>query len=135
MAAKNILLVEDEEHLLKIIQLNLELEGYAVTTAVTGIEALKEFRKKPFDTVLLDVMLPEMNGFDVLEEMRKEDKHVPVLFLTAKGAGEDRVANMVRMNGHYDHYGFLGNPNVLTWLLGRPPTRFDAYLQRLIARG
>lgn len=92
--SKHILLVEDEEHLLKIIQLNLELEGYSVTTAVTGIEALKEFRKKPFDTVLLDVMLPEMNGFDVLEEMRKEDKHVPVLFLTAKGSGEDRIRGL-----------------------------------------
>jgi len=94
MASKNILLVEDEEHILNIIRLNLQLEGYLVTTAVTGIEALKEFRKNKFDTVLLDVMLPEMNGFDVLEEIRKEDKHVPVLFLTAKGAGEDRIRGL-----------------------------------------
>lgn len=94
MNPTNILLVEDEEHLLKIIQLNLELEGYAVITAVTGIEALKEFRRNTVGLVLLDVMLPEMDGFDVLEEIRKEDKQVPVLFLTAKGAGEDRIRGL-----------------------------------------
>jgi len=90
----NILLVEDEEHLLKIIQLNLELEGYSVITAVTGIEALKEFRKSSFDLILLDVMLPEMNGFDVCEAIRKENTSVPILFLTAKGSGEDRVQGL-----------------------------------------
>jgi two-component system alkaline phosphatase synthesis response regulator PhoP len=94
MRSKQILLVEDEENLLKIIRLNLELEGYAVTTAVTGIEALKEFRKNQFDMILLDVMLPEMNGFDVCEEIRKENKEVPVLFLTAKGSGEDRIQGL-----------------------------------------
>lgn len=94
MNQKNILLVEDEDHLLKIIHLNLEMEGYVVTTAVTGIEALKEFRKGRFDIVLLDVMLPEMSGFDVCEEIRKENKHVPILFLTAKGSGEDRIQGL-----------------------------------------
>ena len=94
MNEKHILLVEDEDHLLKIIQLNLELEGYVVSTAVTGIEALKEFRKNSFDLILLDVMLPEMNGFDVLEEIRKENKQLPVLFLTAKGSGEDRIQGL-----------------------------------------
>ncbi|MCW3072183.1 MAG: DNA-binding response regulator [Bacteroidetes bacterium] len=94
MNEKRILLVEDEENLLKIIRLNLELEGYAVTAAVTGIEALKEFRKGNFELVLLDVMLPEMSGFDVCEEIRKENKDVPVLFLTAKGSGEDRIQGL-----------------------------------------
>jgi two-component system alkaline phosphatase synthesis response regulator PhoP len=94
MNQKHILLVEDEENLLKIIKLNLEMEGYAVTTAITGIEALKEFRRNSFDVILLDVMLPEMNGFDVCEEIRKENKDVPVLFLTAKGSGEDRVQGL-----------------------------------------
>ncbi len=73
MNKKKILLVEDEEHLLKTIQLNLEMENYAVTTAITGYEALKEFRKDSFDLIILDVMLPEMNGFDVCEEIRKEN--------------------------------------------------------------
>jgi two-component system, OmpR family, alkaline phosphatase synthesis response regulator PhoP len=94
MSQKQILLVEDEEHLLKIIRLNLELEGYTVTPAITGSEALREFRKKEFDLILLDVMLPEMNGFDVCEEIRKENTEVPVLFLTAKGSGEDRVQGL-----------------------------------------
>jgi two-component system, OmpR family, alkaline phosphatase synthesis response regulator PhoP len=94
MNQKNILLVEDEEHLLKIISLNLELEGYSVTPATNGIEALKEFRKQNFDLILLDVMLPEMNGFDVCEQIRKENSKIPVLFLTAKGSSEDRIQGL-----------------------------------------
>jgi two-component system alkaline phosphatase synthesis response regulator PhoP len=94
MSNKQILLVEDEEHLLKTIQLNLELEGYAITTAITGIEALKEFRKKDFDLIILDVMLPEMNGFDVCEEIRKENTQVPILFLTAKGSSNERIQGL-----------------------------------------
>ncbi len=73
MTQRKVLLVEDEEHLLKTIQLNLELEGYVVVSAITGIDALKGFRKQSFDLIVLDVMLPEMNGFDVCEEIRKEN--------------------------------------------------------------
>lgn len=94
MNTKSILLVEDEEHLLKTIQLNLELEGYTVTTAVNGIEALKEFRKAHFDLVILDVMLPEIHGFDVCEEIRKENTQVAILFLTAKASGSDRIMGL-----------------------------------------
>lgn len=94
MSQKKILLVEDEEHLLKTIQLNLELENYAVTPAVNGIEALKEFRKGTFDLAILDVMLPEMSGFDVCEEIRKENTKLPILFLTAKGSSADRIQGL-----------------------------------------
>lgn len=94
MSAKHILLVEDEEHLLKTIQLNLELEGYIVTNAITGIEALKTFRKGDFDLIILDVMLPEMNGFDVCEEIRNENTQLPILFLTAKGSSSDRIQGL-----------------------------------------
>lgn len=94
MNTLKILLVEDEEHLLKTIQLNLELEGYAVDTAITGIEALKQFRSNTYHLIILDVMLPEMNGYDVCEEIRKENQQVPVLFLTAKGSGSDRVQGL-----------------------------------------
>ncbi len=94
MMAKHILLVEDEEHLLKTIQLNLELEGYIVITAITGIEALKEFRKSDFDLVILDVMLPEINGFDVCEQIRTENTQVPIIFLTAKSSGSDRIQGL-----------------------------------------
>lgn len=94
MSTKRILLVEDEEHLLKTIQLNLELEGYTVTSAINGIDALKEFRKAHFDLVILDVMLPEMHGFDVCDEIRKENTRVAILFLTAKSSGSDRVQGL-----------------------------------------
>lgn len=94
MSAKHILLVEDEEHLLKTIQLNLELDGYTVTTAITGTEALKTFKKAHFDLVVLDVMLPEMDGFDVCEAIRKENKQVAILFLTAKSSGEERIQGL-----------------------------------------
>lgn len=91
MSKRKILLVEDEEHLLKTIQLNLDLESYLVFTATNGIDALKEFRKQSFDLIILDVMLPEMSGFDVCEEIRKENTSVPILFLTAKASSEDRI--------------------------------------------
>lgn len=91
MSKRKILLVEDEEHLLKTIQLNLDLESYLVFTATNGIDALKEFRKQSFDLIILDVMLPEMSGFDVCEEVRKENTSVPILFLTAKASSEDRI--------------------------------------------
>jgi|ERR1019366_2367391 two-component system alkaline phosphatase synthesis response regulator PhoP len=94
MSAQHILLVEDEEHLLKTILLNLELEGYSVTTAINGIEAVNKFGKGYFDLVILDVMLPEMNGFDVCEAIRKENTEIPILFLTAKGSSSDRVQGL-----------------------------------------
>ena len=86
-----ILLVEDEENLQNTIQLNLELEGYDVLAVNTGTKAVSEFKKYNFDLIVLDVMLPEMDGFTVCEEIRKENAVVPVLFLTAKGSGNDRV--------------------------------------------
>ncbi len=94
MNKARILLVEDEDHLLKTISLNLELEGYEVQTATNGIEALKAFRKENFNLIILDVMLPEMNGFDVCEQIRKENTKVPVLFLTAKGSSSDKIQGL-----------------------------------------
>ncbi len=89
-----ILLVEDEESLMDVIRLNLEMDGYAVTAAITGPEALELLRKRSFDLVILDVMLPGMDGFTVCETARKEGIDVPVLFLTAKSAGTDRVKGL-----------------------------------------
>ena len=91
MQNARILLVEDEESLLDVIKLNLELEGYAVYTATTGGEALKEIRNKRFDLVLLDVMLPEIDGFTICQTLRLENNNVPILFITAKNSSEDRV--------------------------------------------
>lgn len=86
-----ILLVEDEEHLLDAIKLNLELEGFEVETAVTGTVALKKAQEQRFNLIILDVMLPEMNGFVVCEKIRVNDTNTPILFLTAKDSSQDRV--------------------------------------------
>lgn len=88
---KRILLVEDEESLQDIITLNLDLEGYDVTAVNNGRLALEEFAKKRFDLVILDVMLPEVDGFTICQTIRLENTQVPILFLTAKSTAEDRV--------------------------------------------
>jgi two-component system alkaline phosphatase synthesis response regulator PhoP len=89
-----ILLVEDEENLRKTIALNLELDGYEVLVASDGKEGLQLFRNNRFDLVILDVMLPQMDGFDVCRAIRTVNKEVPVLFLTAKGSSEDKVQGL-----------------------------------------
>lgn len=89
-----ILLVEDEEHLQDVLSMNLEMEGYKVSVASTGAEALKLFKGARFDLVVLDVMLPEMDGFTVCKTIRLENKQVPILFLTAKGSEADRVEGL-----------------------------------------
>lgn len=89
-----ILLVEDEENLMEAIRLNLELEGYDVHCSETGTDALEKLRNNRYDLVVMDVMLPGMDGFTVCETIRKEGNRVPVLFLTAKSAGTDRVKGL-----------------------------------------
>ena len=91
---KRILLVEDEEHLLDAIKLNLDLEGYAVTVAKNGREAVNEINGKRFDLVVLDIMLPELNGLKVCEYIRSKNKDLPVLFLSARGTTSDRVEGL-----------------------------------------
>lgn len=89
--SRRILLVEDEESLQDIIRLNLELEGYEVVAVANGRLALREFAEQRFDLVILDVMLPEVDGFTICQTIRLENTRVPILFLTAKSAVEDRV--------------------------------------------
>lgn len=89
-----ILLVEDEESLMDAIRLNLEMEDYTVVPAVTGTEALELLRNQKFDLAILDVMLPGIDGFTVCETIRKEGNRTPVLFLTAKSAGTDRIKGL-----------------------------------------
>ncbi|MBP9151553.1 MAG: response regulator transcription factor [Flavobacteriales bacterium] len=88
---KRILLVEDEESLQDIIKLNLELDGYEVNAVNNGKLALEEFASKRFDLVILDVMLPEVDGFTICQTIRLENTHIPILFLTAKSSAEDRI--------------------------------------------
>lgn len=86
-----ILLVEDEENLREAIKLNLELEGYEVEVADTGKKALKKISSQHFNLFILDVMLPEIDGFGVCETIRITDAETPVLFLTAKDTSRDKV--------------------------------------------
>jgi DNA-binding response OmpR family regulator len=85
-----ILAVDDEPKMTRFIRMNLELEGYRVSEAVNGIEALERVREELPDLVLLDVMMPEMDGFETLERIR-EISNVPVIMLTVKGEEGDKV--------------------------------------------
>ena len=87
-----ILLVEDEENLREAIKLNLELEGYEVEEADTGMKALRKTEEQRFNLIILDVMLPEMDGFTVCQKIRMSDIDTPVIFLTAKDTSQDKVA-------------------------------------------
>ncbi|MBI3502613.1 MAG: response regulator transcription factor [Bacteroidetes bacterium] len=92
--AQRILLVEDEKNLRDTIRLNLELEGYHVTEARDGKIAFDTFRSAHFDLLILDVMLPEMDGYTLCRKIRMENTEVPVLFLTAKGSSDERVQGL-----------------------------------------
>ena len=88
--AKRILVVDDDENILSLERTILEQKGFAVTTADSGAEALEVLGKEDFDLVLLDVMMPEIDGFTVCRRIKEEPrtKEIPVIFLTAKGGGE-----------------------------------------------
>lgn len=89
-----ILVVEDEDHIRENLKLNLELEGYEVVAVADGTKAIKNFREQRFNVIILDVMLPEMDGFDVCEQIRLEDMETPVLFLTAKDTSQDKIKGL-----------------------------------------
>lgn len=90
----SILLVEDEENLHEALKLNLELEGYEVTSAYDGTAALKAVQGEYFDLIILDVMLPEMDGINVTETIRLNNTEVPILILSAKNSSADRVLGL-----------------------------------------
>ena len=90
----SILLVEDEENLHEALKLNLELENYDVTSAFDGAAALKTIEGEYFDLIILDVMLPEMDGISVTETIRLSNNEVPILILSAKNSSADRVLGL-----------------------------------------
>jgi two-component system alkaline phosphatase synthesis response regulator PhoP len=92
--AARILIVEDEASLAEGIRENLEAEGYRVELALDGEEGLQCIRRGGLDLVLLDVMLPGMDGFAVCEAARKEGHKVPLLFLTARSTVDDRIRGL-----------------------------------------
>ncbi|MBL0357682.1 MAG: response regulator [Chitinophagaceae bacterium] len=90
----SILLVEDEENLQEALKLNLELEDYEVTSAWNGVEALDLVQKEHFDLMILDVMLPELDGISVCETIRLQNNEIPILILSAKNSSADRVLGL-----------------------------------------
>lgn len=89
-----ILLVEDEENIREVVKLNLELEDYEVVTTGNGREALKFSQEQHFDLMILDVMLPEVDGFQICEQVRLTNLEVPIIFLTAKDTAPDRITGL-----------------------------------------
>jgi len=90
----SILLVEDEENLQEALKLNLELEGYEITGAYDGAEALQAVQKEYFNLIILDVMLPEIDGITVCETIRLSNPDIPILILSAKNSSADRVLGL-----------------------------------------
>jgi DNA-binding response OmpR family regulator len=90
---RRILVVDDEERMVRFIRLNLEYDGFQVAEALTGTEAINKIRSSLPDLILLDVMLPDIDGFEVLRIIR-EISNVPVIMLTAKGEEDDRVRGL-----------------------------------------
>ena len=89
--AKKILAVDDEKHIVRLVQINLEKEGYQVATASTGREALERVGEFRPDLIVMDVMMPEMDGFEALKKLKEnpETREIPVIMLTAKAQDAD----------------------------------------------
>src|SRR5919112_3580763 len=90
----SILLVEDEENLHEALKMNLELEGYEVTSAYDGAAAMKAIQNEYFDLIILDVMLPEMDGISVTQNIRLTNDEVAILILSAKNTSADKVLGL-----------------------------------------
>ena len=121
----HLLYVEDDQSLSFVTRDNLELEGYRITWCPDGRQALQALKTQQFDLCLLDVMLPEVDGFTLAEEIRKYDHEVPIIFLTAKSLKEDRIHGL-RIGG--DDY--ITKPFSIEELI----LKIDVFLRRSQAR-
>ncbi len=119
-----VLVVDDSEVLRKIVSFNLTREGYQVDEAKDGREALEKLRQIKPDLVILDIMMPYVDGFEVLRSMRKDPElsHIPVIMLTAKG-GEDDPKTALELGAN----GFLTKPF--------SPLKLLEEVRRVIQRG
>ncbi len=116
-----ILLVEDEQSIRDTVKLNLELEGYEVVTASTGKKALRAIKEQHFDLIILDIMLPEVDGYQIAEQTRLTNTKVPIIMVTAKADGADRIQGLKKGADDY-----LAKPFQLEELLLR--------VEKLLAR-
>jgi two-component system, OmpR family, response regulator len=96
-----LLVVDDEPFLRDAVSASLRFLGYDVTTAENGFDALRLARERPFDLVVLDVMLPDIDGFDVVGRLRRDGLRVPVIFLTARDTQKDKVAGLTMGGDDY----------------------------------
>jgi two-component system, OmpR family, alkaline phosphatase synthesis response regulator PhoP len=124
----SILLVEDEENLQEALKLNLELEGYEVTCAGDGAEALRKTEHEYFDLIILDIMLPEVDGISVTETLRLKQNDVPILIVSARSSSADRVLGLKKGADDY-----LNKPFNLEELLLRVHKLIDKN-KRLVQR-
>ncbi|MHB9026765.1 MAG: response regulator transcription factor [Armatimonadota bacterium] len=102
--AQRILVVDDEQDIRQVIALNLEAEGYEVAQAANGLEALEAIERDGYSLVILDIMMPEMDGWEVCRQIksRQRTKDLPVLILTVRGQPLDRVIGLEVV--HADDY-------------------------------
>lgn len=97
----NVLVVDDEAVLAEMVSMALRYEGWNITTAADGVSAISAARNNRPDAVVLDIMLPDMSGLEVLRRLREHSPHLPVLLLTAKDAVEDRIAGLTAGGDDY----------------------------------
>jgi len=90
--AKKILVIDDEPFLVKALKIRLEMVGYEVITAYDGLEGLNKVEEEKPDLIILDVMLPQKNGYQVCQQLKSDElyKHIPIVMLTAKGQKSDK---------------------------------------------
>ncbi|MFA0736309.1 MAG: hypothetical protein LASZOEIN_002622 [Candidatus Fervidibacter sp.] len=88
---KRVLVVDDERHIVRLVQVNLERQGYEVLTAYDGVECLEKAKSEKPDLIVLDVMMPRMDGFEALQRLKTdpETSHIPVIMLTARAQDRD----------------------------------------------
>lgn len=98
---KRILLVEDEKSLSDVIKMNLELEDHHPVVVHDGIEAVTTFKEQKFDLVILDIMIPNIDGLAVCENIRLQNDKIPILFLSAKSTPEDRILGLKKGGDDY----------------------------------
>ncbi len=98
---KRILVVEDEKDLADTIKLNLELEDYHPIVVNDGLDAISAFKEQSFDLVILDIMIPSINGIEVCENIRLQDSSVPIMFLSSKSRSEDRILGLKKGGDDY----------------------------------
>ena len=100
---KTVLIVEDEKNIVDILRFNLQREGYQTLEAYDGEDGLNKAKTEDPDIILLDVMLPKMNGFDVCRKLREEGYNVPIIILTAREEETDKVFGLEIGADDYHH--------------------------------